>query len=92
MAGAPRRTESWRIQSLAEKNLRFAANNYSVQQDLKSFQESWFESRENVESFSVDASRRSEGLNVEWILPELVASAESGPSAQDRKQDQGLLK
>ena len=82
MAGAPRRTESWRIQSLAEKNLRFAANNYSVQQELKSLQDAWFEiMRDNFDSFSVDATTRSEGLDVELLL------AESSPSTQVREQD-----
>ena len=92
MAGAPRRTESWLIQSLAEKSLRHAANNYAVQQELQWFQESWFKSRDNVDSFSVDAGTRSEGLTVKWVLPELLVSAKSGPSTQVRKQDQGLLK
>ena len=58
-----------------------------MQQELKSFQDSWFEiMRDNFDSFSVDATTRSKGLDVE-LLP-----AESGPSTQVHEQDQGLLK
>ena len=90
MAAVPRRESKWGIASLAERNLRFAANNYSVQQELKSFQDAWFEiMRDNFDSFSVAATTRSKGLDVE-LLP-----AESVPATQveqDREQDQGLLK
>ena len=37
----------------------------------------------------MDASGRNEGLNVDWVIPELN---ESGPSTQVSEEDQGLLK